>query len=125
MIKSDGRNHLFFDPQCPLCQRFVKGLEYFCKFSHYEFHNIHEMDKGPFSQLEKEIFHHDIYLLTSERQWLKGAAAVQLMAAECSQVDKLSWLLSEAIRNKAIDAFYQSASRLRKTKYMKICKKCP
>lgn len=103
---------IIFDPDCPLCVRFKQGLEMINKnISYAPLTDSEVFDAFPILKLEE--CRHEVHLLVSENEVLKGKEVIDYLLETTPMVSKLAWLLENPAGDKVKDFFYQKVEELR------------
>lgn len=124
MLNSNEKYIIFYDPECPLCERFKKALNYIDNSKVITFKSIHDPEVfEQFPELSKEACFDEVHMMNSKKKIFKGGEVITELLTLFPGVSKLSWLIEKESSQKAADFFYKSLNNIRKS-LKSDCPKC-
>ncbi len=123
-IKSYPLPILFFDQECPLCLRFKQSLD--------RIDTSNRIAKVPiqdqkifefFPHLNKQECYETVHLIDKEGKIHKGPEVPKFLLKQFPSVSKFAWLAETQVGQKAVEFFYNTASRYRES-LLNRCPKC-
>jgi len=115
---------LIYDQECTMCSRFKQALENLPGSKEINFIPLQDNEVfKQYSVLDPLACADSVHLLVDKDTILVGPEVVQHLIKIIPGISKISWLLEKEAGKKAVDFFYQSINKYRKSKW-NPCPKC-
>lgn len=113
---------MLYDGECILCTRYKDALSRLPGTSELTMISIHEpVVKKNFSHIDTKQLSDTLHIITSEKEYLKGADAVEFIIKMFPLSKNFSWLIESGMGQKAISFFHKSSEKYREY----LLNRCP
>lgn len=115
---------LLFDSECAMCTRFKMALERLPGSDQINMVSIHEKEiYEKFTFLDPKDCHDTVHLIDESEKLHKGPEVVEYLVTIIPGIKKISWLVQTDTGKKALEFFYDTVNKYRKSK-LNRCPSC-